>query len=109
LRKLFVLAAVAALCIAFAATAFGATRVRVGDNWFVKPGNGSKTVSKGTVVKFKNVGDNPHSVVFKKGPVLYPRRMLLPGATYKRKFTRKGRYRIICDIHSGQRMTLRVR
>jgi plastocyanin len=108
LRKLFALVAVAALCIAFAATAFGATRVRVGDNWFVKPGNGSKTVSKGTVVKFKNVGTRPHTVTVKKGPVKFRKTMLLPGNVYRKKMTRKGTYRIICEYHSGQRMTLRV-
>jgi len=109
LRKLFALAAVAALCIVFATTAFAATRVKVGDNWFVKPGNGSKTVSKGTVVKWKNVGSRPHTVTVTKGPVKFRRTQLLPGQTFRKRMRKAGRYRIICEYHSGQRMTLRVR
>ena len=109
MRKLFALAAAAALCIVFATTAFAATRVKVGDNWFVKPGNGSKTVSKGTVVKWKNVGTRPHTVTVKKGPVKFRKTALLPGQVYRKRMKRTGTYRIICEYHRDQDMTLRVK
>ena len=109
MRKLFALVAAAALCIVFATTAFAATRVKVGDNWFVKPGNGSKTVSKGAVVKWKNVGSRAHTVTVKTGPVKFRKTMLLPGQVYRKRMKKAGTYRIICEYHSGQRMTLRVK
>jgi len=107
LRKLFALAAVSAVAAtpAYAATA----TVKVGDNWFVKPGNGSKTVSKGAVVRWKNVGRRAHTVTVTKGPVRFSRTQLLPGQVFRKRMRRRGTYTIICQYHSGQRMTLRVR
>jgi plastocyanin len=92
-----------------ATPALAATKtVKVGDDWFVKKGNGSVTVKKGTTVKWKNVGDDPHSVTVDKGPVKFEKSTLFPGKTYSKKVTKKGTYKIICTIHNGQKMTLKV-
>ena len=107
MRKLIIAALVTGVA---AAPAYAATKtVKVGDDWFVKKGNGSVTVSKGTKVKWKNVGDSPHSVTVKKGPVKFEKSTLFPGKAYTRKMTKKGTYRIICTFHEGQKMTLRVK
>jgi plastocyanin len=107
-RKLLV--AVLALTLV-AAPAYAATRtIKVGDDWFVRQGNGNATVNKGTKVVWRNTGDKHHNVTVRRGPVKFNSGVILPGRRYARKMTRKGTYRIICNIHrSQQTMTLRVR
>jgi plastocyanin len=106
LRKLLV--PVLALTLV-AAPAYAATRtIKVGDDWFVRPGNGNATVQKGTKVVWRNTGDKLHTVTVRRGPVRFTR-TVPAGRRYARKMTRKGTYRIVCKIHTGQRMTLRVR
>jgi plastocyanin len=101
-----------ALLIATAATAALATpaaaqtrTVQVGDNFF-KPG--SLMVKRGTTLAFRWVGRAPHTVTVRRGPQKFDSGVKQKG-TYRRKVTRKGTYSIICKIHPGQRMTLRVR
>jgi plastocyanin len=107
LRKLIIAAVV---CGAAATPAVAATKtVKVGDDWFVKPGNGSATVSKGTTVKWTNVGKSPHTVKVKKGPQKFESNIIAKGKSYSKKVKKKGTYTIICTIHSGQKMTLRVK
>ena len=107
MRKLFIAVLVTGVA---AAPAYAATRtVKVGDDWFVKPGNANKTVAKGTTVKFKNVGDSAHAVKVRKGPAKFSKSALLPGKTYKKTLTKTGKYKIYCDIHDGQKFTLTVK
>ena len=106
MRKLLVLAALAAMLVA-ASTAFAATKtVRVGDNFFSPT---KLTVTKNTYVKWRWVGDSLHTVTVRKGPVKFNSKALRSG-TYTKKMTRTGTYRIICAIHPDeQKMTLVVR
>ena len=108
MRKLFVVVAITA---AAAAPAYAASKtVKIGDDWFVKPGNGNATVTKGTQVTWKNTGDSPHNVKVTKGPVKFSSSTLLPGKRYTRTMRKRGTYTIICTIHgSKQKMTLRVK
>ena len=110
MKKLSLALLALVLTVALAATAFAATRtVKVGDNWFVKPGNASVTVTKNTTVVWKNVGRAAHTVTVTSGPVKFNKTPLRRGASYSRKMTRTGTYKLVCRYHSGQRMTLRVK
>jgi plastocyanin len=105
MRKLLALAAVAAAALA-AVPAFAATRtVRVADDVF-RPS--SLSANRGDTIRFRWVGDNPHNVVVARGPVKF-RSSTKDSGTFSRRVRRRGTYRIVCTVHSGMRMTLRVR
>ncbi len=98
------LAAVAATA-ALAPSAGAATTVRVDDDVF-RPG--SLTIRAGTTVVWRWVGDNPHNVTVTRGPVKF-RSDTKRSGRYSKRMRRGGRYRIVCTIHPGMDMTLRVR
>lgn len=72
--------------------------VKLGDNFF-KPAK--KTVAKGTKVRFKWVGVNPHNVTLKRGPIpsfasgTTSRR----GVNFAKRFNKAGTYKLFCTIH----------
>lgn len=90
------------------ASAGKTTTVKLGDNFFSPT---SKTVKKGTKVRFKWTGDNSHDVVKKRGPGKDFRSELTDdrGVNYSKRFRKAGTYKLICSIHSEMKMTLRVR
>jgi len=105
LRLALVAAAAIAVAIAIAIPSTAATTVKVDDDVF-RPG--SVTVSKGTTVRWRWVGDDPHNVVVSKGPRHFRSGRKRSG-TYSHKMTKRGTYRIVCTIHPGMDMTLRVK
>ncbi len=105
MKKLAVPAAAVAVAAAFAIPSSAATTVRVDDDVF-RPA--SVSVKKGTTVRWRFVGDDPHNVTVTKGPVKF-RSSNKRSGTFSRTMRRKGRYTIVCTIHSGMDMTLRVR
>src|SRR3954449_3279479 len=66
------------------------------------------TVRRGTTVKFTWAGKNPHNVTAFQGPVTFHSGTKTTGPSRKR-LTRKGTYSIICTIHSGMTLILKVR
>lgn len=114
MRKLLLVALSAAAAAALAVPALAATRtVRVGDNWFVSSqarGTPTVTVKRNDTVRWSFVGDRSHNVVVSSGPVKF-RSPVRRSGTYRRKMTRRGIYRIFCEIHGtgDQAMRLRVR
>ncbi|HEX8204480.1 MAG TPA: plastocyanin/azurin family copper-binding protein [Solirubrobacteraceae bacterium] len=98
------LAAVAATA-ALAPPALAAKTVRVDDDVF-RPG--TVTISSGTTVVWRFVGDNPHNVTVRKGPVKF-RSSTKSSGKFSKRLRRGGTYRIVCTIHPGMRMTLKVR
>ena len=114
MRTLLVLAllgAAGALMAVFAASAPSATRVRVGDNYFVRAsGVPTVTVSKGTRVRWVWVGKNVHNVKVVRGPVRFSSTAMTSGS-YTKRVRRAGTYTIICQVHGGddQKMKLVVR
>jgi plastocyanin len=105
-KKLAVLAVLATgAAAAFAIPATALTVVRVDDDVF-RPR--SVTVNKGTVVRWRWVGDSPHNVTVVRGPVRFRSETKRSGR-YTRTMRRRGTYRIVCTIHGGMEMTLRVR
>ena len=112
-RKLLLvpaLAAAGAATIAIA-PADSATRIRVGDNYFVRPsGVPTVTVSKGATVKWVFTGRSFHNVHVVKGPAKFASASKSSG-TFRKRVRKAGTYTIICTIHGGkdQKMRLIVR
>ncbi len=105
-RKLIALGVVAASVAggaAVPANADAAKRtVRVADNVFSP---NSLTVSKGTVVRFRWVGNAPHNVLGSAFKNIAARR----SGTVDRKTRKRGTFRLRCNIHPGMNLRLRVR
>jgi plastocyanin len=80
------------------------TTVRVGDNWFSPK---ELTVDQHSVVTWRFVGDNVHRIKVKSGPDSFKSPARSSGR-YKRHMMYRGTYRIVCTIHAGQRMKLKV-
>lgn len=108
MRKPIALAAVVAtagLAATAAIPAFASTRtISLKDNVFSPK---SVTVKKGTTVKWVWRGKAPHNVTVTSGPVKFKSATKINGA-YTKKMTRKGTYRIVCTIHPGMNLKLRV-
>jgi plastocyanin len=111
MRKLLIAVLVTALAGALAATAFAARTVKVGDNYFVRD-NGDQhaiSVSKGTRVVFRWVGDAAHNVAATSGPETF-RSKVKGGGSYRHRFDRKGTYKLVCEVHPTQmKLTVRVK
>lgn len=116
MRKLIVLAAVAATSAALAVPALAATKtVKVGNtgssDWFISKAknHGTVKVKKGTTVKWSFVGTFSHNVTVKSGPVRFHSPTKKSGS-FSKKLTKAGTYKIFCSVHgaSMQSMTLKV-
>jgi plastocyanin len=110
LLPLVLLAALAGTLLAAVPALSKRKSVEVDDNYFVREGSPPTVrVKRGDTVVFRWEGRNPHNVRVTSGP----RRFRSPtktSGTYRKKVTRRGTYRIVCDIHPpNMRMTLRVR
>lgn len=113
MTRALALAAVIGAVAALAAPGLAApTRsIKVGDNYFVRPsGVPVVTVTRNTRVTWRWRGSSPHDVRVSRGPVKFRSKVQTRG-TYSRRMTRRGTYRIYCQIHgaSDQSMVLRVR
>ena len=109
MRKLLVAMLVAALGAAFAAQALAAGRsVKIGDDYFVRKGSHpTVTVKRGTRVTWRWTGHDLHNIAVTKGPAKF-RSSFKDSGTFSKTMRRAGRYTIVCTIHSGMKMTLRV-
>jgi len=106
LRKLIAsCSAVVLLGVTAPAVESASRTVSVKDDFFSPS---SKTVKRGTTVVWKFAGRKAHNVVVRSGPVRF-KSTVRRGGTYRRKVTRKGTYSIVCTLHSGMAMKLRVR
>lgn len=106
--KLIALVTTTAL-LALAATALAATReVKVGDNYFVRAsGVPTVTVTKNTTVKWVWRGKRKHNVHAVSGPVRFASTIKRSGF-YAKKMTRRGTYRIICDVHGSRDQSMKL-
>ena len=115
MRVLLALAAGVALLGAAPAQAAAPKRktVRIYDNYFLP---GALTVKRNTVIVwrwpgFDEAGD-VHDVKLKsrpRGAKRFHSEAASTGYTFKRKLTVPGRYRIVCTLHDGMTMKIRVR
>jgi plastocyanin len=108
-RALAVLSATVAAA-ALAVPAMAATRsVKVGDDYFVKSGSRpTVTVKRNDTVKWVWKGKSAHNVFVTKGPKKFHSKTIASGS-FAHKMTAKGTYTIVCTIHSGMEMTLKVK
>jgi plastocyanin len=105
MKCLSALAAAVVLAVV-AVPALAATRtVNVADNVFAPK---SLTVAKGTTVRFRWTGKAPHNVAVATGPVKF-RSTTQKSGTYSKRLTRAGTYKLVCNVHPGMAMTLRVK
>ena len=112
MRKLTVSAVLAGLLVVAVAPAFGATtKVKVGDNYFVRAsGVPTVTVSKGTKVSWVWKGSSSHNAKVTRGPAKFGSSTMRSG-TFSKTVTKRGTYTIVCTVHgaSDQSMKLVVR
>jgi plastocyanin len=110
-RKLLVLTVLAAAggaLAVFAASAPSATRVKVGDNYFVRSsGVPTVTVSKGTRVRWVWTGNDLHNVKVKRGPVKFASSSKMSGS-YSKRLRRRGTYTIVCTVHGGRDQKMKL-
>jgi plastocyanin len=89
------------------ATAAPTTAVKLQDDFFAPS---KKTVKRGTVVRFKWAGQNPHNVTKVSGPggPFASPTTWRQGVHFEMKFRKAGTYRLLCTLHSGMELKLRV-
>lgn len=107
MRKLLASLLVVAFLGLFASTAAsaGRTTIRLKDDFFSPS---AKTIKKGTRVRFLWAGESAHNVTVTKGPRKFESSTKAEG-DYRRTLSRKGRYTIVCTLHEGMTLKLRVR
>jgi plastocyanin len=107
-RLLVVLSVAAALvCGAIAVPALAATTtVKVGPKQ--RFSTGSLSIKRGVTVRFQWTGKLPHNVIITKGPQKGTISKVRSKGVVSRRFTKSGRYTIVCQIHPGMVLKLRV-
>ena len=107
--KLIVIATVTCSLAVLAGTALAATRsVKVGDDYYVRPSGVPKvTVTKGTTVRWRFVGDSQHSVTVSKGPRKFNSGVRDSGS-YRKKMRKRGTYTIYCTVHGASTQKMRL-
>ena len=100
-------AALIALIVPAGGGAAAGTTVKLGDNFFSPT---KKSVSSGTTVRFKWIGDDEHNVVKQSGPgrSFASETTDDPGVNYTKKFKKAGKYKIVCTLHEEMKLTLKV-
>jgi plastocyanin len=107
LKRLAVLAVPVAVAGAVAVPALAATTttVKLKDDFFT-----SKTlkIAKGTTVKWVWAGESIHNVSVTEGPAKFRSRLQSKGS-YSHTFAKRGKYTIVCTIHSEMVSTVTVK
>jgi plastocyanin len=107
MRRLSVAAVMCGLLAAVAVApglAAGQRSVAVKDDFFSPA---KLSVAKGTTVVWTWRGEGRHNVVMAQGPVAFRSKIKRKGS-YQHKFGRTGRYELVCTVHPGMNMTVRV-
>jgi plastocyanin len=109
MKKLLLAGLVVALLAVAGTQALAATRtIRVGNNFFVHRGRPATVrIHRGTRLTWRFHG-TLHNVTVTRGPQHFRSGNRSRGS-FSHRFTRRGTYRIVCTIHSGMRMTVKVR
>jgi len=106
-RLIAVLVAVAAVAAAIAVPALAATKtVKVGPQKSFGPK--SLSINSGDTVKFQWTGSLPHNIVITKGPKKGTISKVRTKGTVSKKFNTTGSYTIVCQIHPGMTLKLKV-
>jgi plastocyanin len=106
-RLIALLVAVVAVAAAIAVPAFAATKtVKVGPG--LRFGTSRLNIRSGDTVKFQWTGSLPHNVVITKGPKRGTISKVRTKGTVLKRFNTKGTYTIVCQIHAGMTLKLKV-
>ena len=106
IKQLIALGAAGAAAAALAVPALAATRtVKVDDNVFKAD---SITIHKGDKVHFRFVGSAMHNVTRASGPS-FKRITNRKSGTISRTFSHAGTYHLVCTIHPGMTLKVKVR
>jgi len=108
MKKLLALSAVAATTAALAIPALAGTKtVKVGDDYFVRSGKAPVVkVSKGTTVKWVWRGKVAHNVIGSGASSFHSKTQV--SGSFSKKFRKRGTWSVICSIHPGMAMKLKV-
>jgi plastocyanin len=97
ITRLAVLVVPLAVAGAVAVPALAATKtVAVKDDFFSPK---ALTIAKGTTLKWVWKGESFHNVSVQSGPATF-RSSLQRTGTYSHRFTKAGKYTIVCTVHS---------
>jgi plastocyanin len=109
MRTLLLAALITALIAVAGAQALAATRsVKIGNNFFVHRGRPSTvSIGRGTTLTWRWSKRGLHNVTVVRGPQRFRSGNRRRGS-FSHRFTKRGTYKIVCTIHSGMRMTVRV-
>ena len=108
MKRLIALLVVAAVCAALAVPAFAATRtVNVGPKFRFGPQ--AITIHRGDTIRFRWTGKLFHNVVRRSGPPFRKIGLRRGRGTFPRRFMRRGTYVLVCQIHTGMKLTVHVR
>ena len=108
MRKLLVPVLTLALLGAAALPAMAITRVKIGDNYFVREaGVPVVTVTKNSRVKWVWTGESRHNVKVVKGPATFGSSTMQTGS-YVKKVTRTGTYTLICTVHGPRDQSMKL-
>ncbi|MEA2385154.1 MAG: hypothetical protein QOH72_5125 [Solirubrobacteraceae bacterium] len=106
-RLIAMLVVIAAVAAAIAVPALAATKtVKVGPKRSFGPK--SLSIKSGDTVKFQWTGSLPHNIVITKGPRKGTISKVRTKGTVLKKFNTKGTYTIVCQIHHGMTLKLKV-
>jgi plastocyanin len=106
-RLIAMLVLVAAVAAAIAVPALAATKtVKVGPQRSFGPK--SLSIKSGDTVKFQWTGKLPHNVRISAGPKKGTISKVRTKGTVSKRFNTKGTYTVVCDIHAGMRLKLKV-
>jgi plastocyanin len=94
--------ATAVLTLAIAPAEAGTTILLKDDRFAPK----TLSVKKGTTVTFKWTGKHPHNVVG-SGAATF-RSGTKTSGTYRRTLRKKGTVKVLCELHSGMKTTIKV-
>jgi plastocyanin len=107
MRRALTTLAIAATVGGAAVPALAATKtISIKDNYFVRPGGATVTVKRGTTVTWVWRGRSAHNVSA-RGAARFTSPIQKRGS-FSRRVVRRGTYRVVCTLHPGMRMTLKV-
>ncbi|HEX4345065.1 MAG TPA: plastocyanin/azurin family copper-binding protein [Solirubrobacteraceae bacterium] len=96
----------ATISAVLAVSAFGATKtIALKDDQFAPK---TVTVTKGSTVRWVWKGKAPHNVTVVSGPVKFSSKTQTKGS-FSKMLMKKGVYKIVCTIHPGMNLTLKVK
>ena len=81
--------------------------VRLGDNFFDPD---KISISSGTKVAFDWIGDKKHDVTKLSGPGggFASETTSSNGVNFTKKFSKSGKYKLVCSVHDEMKMTVKV-